>query len=279
MREVEVHLLAAGSCRHPEAMTRSTASWRPADFPALPALLVHPVEGPIMFDTGYSPSFTAATDPFPERLYRWLTPMQLSAGNDAAARCRALGFDPHDVRHVVVSHFHADHVAGLHAFSAARIHCARSGLSAAMRGGRLRSVCGGILRGLLPDDIASRACFFEEASVVDLPRTMHPFSRAADVLGDGSLLAVELPGHCPGHWGLLVADALKGPHFLVADAAWSSESIRRNLPPPRLTTAFLGTTDATRRTLAALHELAGRNPDVLLTPYHCSERAAATAGS
>ena len=260
-------------------MTRRTASWRAADFPALPALLIHPVEGPILFDTGYAPAFSAATDPFPERFYRWLTPMQLPAGHDAAARCRALGFDPHDVRHVVVSHFHADHVAGLHAFSAARIHCARSGLSAAMRGGRWRSVCGGVLRGLLPADIASRARFFEEAAAVDLPRALLPFTRAADVLGDGSLLAVELPGHCPGHWGLLVADAHKGLHFLVADAAWSSEAIRRNLSPPRLTTAFLGTTDATRRTLASLHALAARNPDVLLTPYHCSERAAAAGGS
>jgi glyoxylase-like metal-dependent hydrolase (beta-lactamase superfamily II) len=274
MREVAVRLLAAGSCRHPQAMTLRGGSWGAATFPALPALLVHPVEGPILFDTGYAAGFLEATRPFPERFYRWLTPMQLPAGGDVASQCRALGIAPEAVRHVVLSHFHADHVAGLQAFASARIHCARAGLLGATRAGRWRSVCGGVLRGLLPSDIAQRARFFEDAKRVTLPSDAIPFTEGVDLLGDGSLLAVELPGHCPGHWGLMVADAHRGLHFLVADAAWSLEAIRRNAPPPALTTAFLGSTRRYRDTLAALHALHVRNPDLVLTPYHCMERAA-----
>lgn len=275
MREVAVHVLAAGWCRHPEAMTLRGGSWRSREYPALPTLLMHPIEGPVLFDTGYAPAFMEATQTVPERFYRWLTPMHLPAGQDAASRCRERGVLPEDVRHVVLSHFHADHVAGLKAFGNAAVHCARAGFVGAFRGGRFRSVCNGVLRGLLPVDLPERAQFFEDRPRVALPRDLHPFKEGADILGDGSLLAVELPGHCPGHWGLLVADRTCGLHFLVADAAWSLDAIVRNVPPPAFTTAFLGTTGSARHTLAALHALRTVNPDVLITPYHCQQRAAA----
>jgi glyoxylase-like metal-dependent hydrolase (beta-lactamase superfamily II) len=275
MREVEVHVLAAGSCKHPQAATLRGGRWSPVAFPALPALLIHPLEGPILFDTGYAPAFDRATHPFPERMYRWLTPMRLDAGRDAASQCRARGFEPGDVRHVVLSHFHADHIAGLHDFPQARIHCARGGFVHATTRGRWRSVCSGVLKGLLPHDIAARAKFFEEAPARELCADARPFTQGADLLGDGSLLAVELPGHCPGHWGLLVADARCGLHFLVGDAAWSLGAIRSNTPPPWLTAAFLGRARLYRETLDALHTLHKRNPDLVITPYHCQERAAA----
>jgi glyoxylase-like metal-dependent hydrolase (beta-lactamase superfamily II) len=275
MREVQVHLLAAGACWHAEAMTLRGAAWTPVEYPALPALLIHPVEGPILFDTGYAQAFTDATQPFPERFYRWLTPVRLPTGWDAASQCRALGVLPAEVRHVVLSHFHADHVAGLTDFPAARIHCARGGLDLATAGGRWRNITRGVLRTLLPADIAARSQFFEEAPRRTLPRDVRPFAEGADLLGDGSLLAVELPGHCPGHWGLLAADARCGLHFLVADAAWSLAAIHDNVPPPALTTALLGDTRTGRQTLAALHALHLRNPELVITPYHCRERAAA----
>lgn len=275
MREVAVHVLASGSCSHPEAMTLRGGTWQATEFPALPTLLLHPIEGPVLFDTGYAPAFTDATQTTPERFYRWLTPMHLPAGHDAASRCRELGIPPEDVRHVVLSHFHADHVAGLRSFSNAAVHCARAGLVGALRGGRFMSVCNGILRGLLPVDLPARAQFFEDRPRVALPRDLQPFKEGADLLGDGSLLAVELPGHCPGHWGLLVADRVHGLHFLVADAAWSLDAITRNVPPPAITTSVLGTTKAARSTLAALHSLRTSNADVLITPYHCRQRAAA----
>jgi glyoxylase-like metal-dependent hydrolase (beta-lactamase superfamily II) len=274
MREVDVHVFAAGACRHPHAMTLRGGGWRPKEFPSLPTLLVHPVEGPILFDTGYSRRFLEATRSFPERLYGLLTPMQLRPGQDAASQCRALGNEPASVRHVVLSHFHADHVAGLQDFPSARIHCSRAGLAQATRGGRWRSVCGGVLRALLPVDLATRVRFFEDAPRVSLPPDAKPFTDGVDLLGDGALLAVELPGHCPGHWGLMVADSRRGLHFLVADAAWSSAAIRLNVPPPMLTTTFLGETTPYRKTLTALHALQIRNPDLMITPYHCAERAA-----
>jgi glyoxylase-like metal-dependent hydrolase (beta-lactamase superfamily II) len=195
-------------------------------------------------------------------------------GADAASQCRALGHDPADVRHVVLSHFHGDHVAGLHAFPNAAIHCARAGLHDLRRHNRVGATRRGLLPALLPDDLDQRARFFEDARQVPLPTDFRPFETGADILGDGSLLAVELPGHCPGHWGLALRDARWGSHLLVADAAWSSQAIRENRPPPALASGWLGDTGRTRQTLDALHRLSRRNPDMRLTPCHCPERAA-----
>jgi glyoxylase-like metal-dependent hydrolase (beta-lactamase superfamily II) len=277
MREVGVEVIRAGHCAHPQRMTIRDGAWRVATYPALSVLIVHPVEGPMLFDTGYDPAFFAATAPFPERFYRWLTPVTLTAGSEVAAQLGRFGLKPEDIRHLILSHFHADHIAGAHAFANAAIHCSKAGLDAACSGGRIAAVRRGVLRALLPPDIAARARFFEDAPRATLPGSLQPFDMGADILGDGSLLAVELPGHCPGHWGMVVNDSAHGANFLVADAAWSTDAIRRNMPPPAITGNFLGSAKRAEATLTRLNALWLRNPEIRLTPAHCPERAAEAA--
>lgn len=277
MRELAVSAIRVGHCLHPQIMTIQGGSLRPVVFPALAMLMIHPDEGPILFDTGYDPAFFEATRPYPERFYRWMTPVTLKPEEALGAQLAERGIAPADVRHVILSHFHADHMAGLHLFTKAAIHCARAGLDAACGAGRLAGVRKGVLRALFPPDIQARARFFEDASRITLPAEMLPFEGGADLFGDGSVLAIELPGHCPGHWGLAVKDAAHGLHFMVGDAAWSSDAIRRNVPPPAITSGFLGDTRRLRETLGRLHALWRRNPDIRLTPCHCPERAAEAA--
>ncbi|HEX8309398.1 MAG TPA: MBL fold metallo-hydrolase [Allosphingosinicella sp.] len=266
-----LRIVTTGSCRHPEVATIRGGSWRPATFPALVALIIHPAEGPILFDTGYDPAFLSSTARFPERLYRWLTPPDIAS--PAADRLASEGMDPGEVRHVVLSHFHGDHASGLSRFPNAMVHCSKAGLRSVWGRGRIRSLVAGTPRGLLPPDLPGRCAFFEDKPPVPLGRDLLPFDSGADVLGDGSLLAVPLPGHCAGHWGLLLREP-RGLHFLVADSAWSSRAIRENRPAPTFTAALLGNAGQGRETLSKLHELRTRNPDILLTPSHCAERAA-----
>lgn len=252
-------------------MTRRDAGMTPAVFPSLAALIVHPVEGPMLFDTGYDPAFFAATQHFPERLYRWITPVTLQPGQAVADQLPRFGLTPEDIRSIVVSHFHGDHVAGLIRFPQARIFCARAGLKQVQIKGRLTRVRKGLLAALTPADIDARATFFEDLPQISLGPDLAPFEKGSDLLGDGSLLGVQLPGHCPGHWGLLVRQTDDRMRFLIADAAWSSGAVRDDVPPPRLTTALLGETAPYRRTLNALHRLWARNPEVIVTPSHCEE--------
>lgn len=273
-----VHGLDTGVCRHPAAMARQGAGWAPTVFPALAGLILHPTVGPVLFDTGYDPAFFRATASFPERFYRWATPVDLPPGAAAVDQLKAFGLKAGDVRAVVISHFHGDHIAGLHAFPQAALFCARAGLDDARRPGRLARVRRGILDGLMPPDIDARARFFEDMARVSPGPDMAPFEDAADLFGDGSMLAIPLPGHCPGHWGLQVRGEDNRNHFLIGDAAWSRGAIRDNAPPPRLTTGLLGETTVYRQTLNDLHRLWVRRPDLVLTPSHCPEAAAEIVG-
>ncbi len=273
MRRVTLTGFRVGHCRHPQAMTIRGGNWAPVDFPALAFLIRHPEEGAILFDTGYDPAFWQATRPFPERLYRWTTPPRLAPGEALADQLARHGVAPGDVRHLILSHFHADHMAGTHRFPNATIHAARAGWEAMCTGGRFASVRRGMLRALAPVDFLRRVRWFEDAAPAALPPDCTPFTEGRDLLGDGSLRAVALPGHCPGHWGLLLAED-HGLHLLVADAAWSSAAIRTDTPPPFVTAALLGDAAAGRATLHDLHRLHRRNPDIRLTPSHCAECAA-----
>lgn len=273
MNEVSVKSLLTGYCMHPQVMSIRDGSWRPVAFPALAMLLVHPVEGPMLFDTGYSEHFLEATKHFPERVYRWTTPLKLMPGAAAELQVKRAGYDPLDVRHVIISHFHADHISGLAAFPNAVFHCARAGFEQICSEGRFSRVRRGLLQTLLPLDFATRARFFEDGSGVNLNTAYAPFEHGVDLLGDGSVLAVELPGHCPGHWGLAVNNIHQPGHLLVADAAWSLDAIKRNVSPPAFTTAFLGNTVKARETLRKLHTLSKSNPGLRITPCHCPERA------
>lgn len=274
MTRCRVHVLQAGLCHHPAAMARRGASLCPAEFPALAGLILHPVEGAILFDTGYDPAFFTATRGMPERLYRWATPVQLKLGHAVADQLRRFGLSPDDVRCVVISHFHGDHIAGLHAFARARLFCSRLGADELTRFGRFGRVRRGLLSALAPAGLRERARYFEDMPRTSLCAQMRPFETGVDLLGDGSLVAVHLPGHCVGHWGLLIKDGDGRNTFMIGDAAWSSAAVRDNAPPPRLTTALLGHTRTYRQTLHDLHTLAGRNSDVLIAPSHCPEIAA-----
>lgn len=273
MREVDVTIVRAGYCKHPQIMSISDGSFKPVVFPALSTVIKHPTEGFVVFDTGYDPAFNSATRFFPERMYSLLTPVTLDNGEDIASQLIRANINPADIKHIVLSHFHADHIAGVHAFPSANIHCAKAGLQAACTSGRFKALSQGILKTLIPANISSRSRFFEEAKPIALPQDFKPFEIGHDLLGDASILAVELPGHCPGHWGLALREADNCYHFLVADAAWSSDAIRRNMPSPALTSAFLGSTRKSRATLTDLHTLRKRNPDMRMTPSHCPECA------
>jgi glyoxylase-like metal-dependent hydrolase (beta-lactamase superfamily II) len=277
VKRCTVHILRAGACSHPAAAARKGAGLAPIEFPALAGLIVHPSEGPVLFDTGYDPAFLTATESFPERFYRWATPVRLKPGEAAAEQVRGFGFAPGDIRAVVVSHFHGDHVAGLHAFPKARLFCARAGLQAVRAGGRLARARQGLLAGLVPADAEARAVFFEDLPTRPLPPRFAPFEAGADLFGDGSMIAVNLPGHCPGHWGMAVRREDDAHEFFVADAAWSTDAVRALEPPPAITTQWLGRTQPYRETFGRLHALWKSNPELQLTPSHCPEAAARAA--
>lgn len=273
---MEVTLLRAGSCVHPAGVVLPGRGWRALTFPAAVGVIRHPRQGVVLFDTGYSPRFHDATRRLPYRIYALITPVSIGPEETVAARLGGMGLAPEDVALVVVSHFHADHVGAARDFPRARFVCAEKAWTAVRGLSGLRALRAGFLPSLLPEDFEHRLDFLEACPLVRLPADLAPFEQAWDVLGDGSLLAVPLPGHAPGHVGLYLPSVGQGL-FLVADAAWRFESIAGPAWPHPLASLVLHDVRAYRETLARLHQLHRANPHLRMVPSHCERSLARQA--
>lgn len=276
--KLQWRIYEAGFCRHPERATRAGAPLAACEFPALVFRLTHPQHGHLLFDTGYSRHFFRATDAFPERLYRWVTPVHLHEGMSFAEQLEREGIAADDIAWVLLSHLHGDHVGGVGDFARARIGLARAAWDELRTLGRVAALRRGLLPALLDEAAQRRLHFFEDGAETPLPPAFAAFGSGHDLFGDGSVRIVPLPGHASGHVGLLFAD-VEGLVLLVADAAWSSAAIRDGAPPPALVTGWLGDTAAYRATLAKLQALQHAEPGLRIVPSHCRDWRPAKAAA
>jgi len=266
---IELTLFATGYCTHSERLTIRGGTTRSVKFPAGFALIRHPEFGPILFDTGYSERFFAETKRFPASLYARLTPVFFAPEQSASNQLRGLGIEPEAVKLIVLSHFHADHVGGLRDFPNAAFVYLREAYDAVKHRRGVSAVRAAFLPGLLPDDFEARAKPLDESRTVPLPDG-YPFARGIDVLGDGSLVAVDLPGHAAGQIGLLVRTAAHD-YLLCADAVWSSRAYRENRPPHPLATLIMASRRDYKTSFAKLVELHARHPRLRIIPSHCMD--------
>jgi glyoxylase-like metal-dependent hydrolase (beta-lactamase superfamily II) len=193
-------------------------------FPAIFALLEHPTQGQILFDTGYSERFFTETRRFPASLYRRLTPVYLRPEETAVRQLAVRGIAATDVRMVIISHFHADHVCGLADFPNARYCYFEDAYTTVCQRRGLRALRAAFLPGLIPPDFVERSQPITISQFQPLPPAYTPFDRGVDLFGDGALIAVCVPGHAAGQMGLFVQTDGGEHYFLVADACWHSRA-------------------------------------------------------
>jgi len=268
---VKFDLLRVGSCSHPECAALRGGGIRAIDFPALVGLVEHPRLGLMLYDTGYSRHFAAATRSFPECLYRLLTPVRLPPGEELLVQLEERGLAASDIGTIFISHFHADHVAGLRDFPSARFIATSAEHRLVGGRGRLGRLRGAYLRDLLPSDFESRLLGAESFSICRLPDTWSPFREGFDLAGDGSLVGIDLPGHTASQLGLAFrTEGEPAPLFLVGDACWKVEGLERNRPPSRLAYGLFHDGKAYDETFAALRGLHLRGDGPSLIPSHCS---------
>ncbi len=276
---VRVRLLAVGSCHARAWLVDGRRGGGELIFPAMVAVIDHPHAGTILFDTGYGAPLLASKSGA-ARFYRRVLPFQLADDERIVRQLEGLGVRPTELRAIFLSHFHPDHVGGLRELPALPLIYSRDGLDRLrrLRGlARLRAV---FLPELLPADFDERARAIEDLPAVALDERWQPFTTAHDLLGDGSLLAVALPGHALGQHGLVCRLAGGRELFLVADAAWVHTNVDDLALPAWPVRQLLGDGKTLVETLRLLHALRRRRPELLLVPSHCevSQRAFTAGG-
>lgn len=225
---------------------------RNVEFPVYSFVIEHP-DGPIAIDTGVG---AQARSPRPLHQRRFVPdPIKRRAIGPAM---RATGFDPADVRRVVITHLDWDHAGGLAHFPNAEILVHRpEHESASTRAGRWRYE-----PRLWPESF--------RPTVFDLdPDPYGPFPASKALTDDGSVRIVPLPGHSVGQIGVIVRSG-NVRLLLVADHILRQDWFVEDYASGRLLGLGIFNAADARETSRRIRELADSAPTVLV-PSHDDE--------
>jgi glyoxylase-like metal-dependent hydrolase (beta-lactamase superfamily II) len=194
------------------------AGWREAALPVNAFLVRHPA-GVCLFDAGQT-ARAAERGYFP----RWqpffrLARFELDADDEVEAQLEAYGTSPEEVRWVVLSHLHTDHVGGLAPLAGSEVLVSETEWELA------RGVAGRV-RGYLPQYWPRGL----QPTRLELDRdSFGPFPASHALVEDESLVVVSTPGHTRGHVSLLVRRE-EGDVLLGGDLAHTRSDLDRVVP-------------------------------------------------
>jgi N-acyl homoserine lactone hydrolase len=175
---------------------------KPITVPLLAFLIDHP-QGVVLFDTGVDTD--AEGDPF----------LDTSPDRRIDRQMERLGYRPEDVRYVVMSHLHLDHVGCMPLFPQATFIVRRQELRAAW----------------WPDPYERGYAFDLLLKARSLKYLQLPDGESFDMFGDGRLVCIDTKGHTEGHQSLVVDLPQSGKVVLAGDAAQVAENLEEGVPP------------------------------------------------
>jgi glyoxylase-like metal-dependent hydrolase (beta-lactamase superfamily II) len=175
---------------------------KPITIPLLMFLIDHP-KGLVVFDTGVDTD--DVSDPV----------LETSPDRRIDRQMRQLGYEPRDVKYVILSHLHLDHVGCMRLFPDATFIVRRQELRAAWW-----------------PDAYERGYDFDGLLRTRHLRYLQPGAdEALDVFRDGSLVCIDTKGHTEGHQSLVVSLPITGTVVLAGDAVQVLENLTGKIPP------------------------------------------------
>jgi glyoxylase-like metal-dependent hydrolase (beta-lactamase superfamily II) len=154
----------AGYCTMYDRFARRDGAWQRVRFPAAVGLMHHATRGWILFDTGYHPRFFEETRRWPYRLMRYATKVYVQPHETASAQLMAAGIDIASIRHVLLSHVHTDHVAGVADFKNSTLWLHRHAFENVLELEGWAAVKQGVVPALMETGWKERAEVFESAN-------------------------------------------------------------------------------------------------------------------
>jgi len=230
-------------------------------------LIEHPKHGWILYDTGYTQRFFEATKNYPHRIYARITQVAIDPKDEVHAQLQENGIQPSDIQHVIITHFHGDHVAGLLDFPNAIFYASRPALHQALSISSFFSFTKGILKALHPTDLKERTNIIEDIATIK----KHPvLGTTYDLFHDDSIHLIPLPGHAAGQLGVLLETA-KHQYLLAADSVWLKRSYEDMILPSSIVRIFFHSWSNFKASLKKLNEFHRSYPEVKIVPTHCAE--------
>jgi glyoxylase-like metal-dependent hydrolase (beta-lactamase superfamily II) len=266
MKTCKLYLSHAGYCTSKASHAVKGDPGAEIQFGALFGLIEHPEKGWILFDTGYTNRFFEATRKYPNKLYAKITKVYLKPEEEASEFIQSFGLSADDIKHVIISHFHGDHISGLREYNNATFYCSKPAYKQVKQVSDFFAVTKGILKELLPADFEQRLQFIEDIAVKSEDEC---FGKSYDLFGDNLITLFSLPGHAAGQMGLQLTTE-KRKYFLVADACWDLRAITENKLPNPIVRLFFDSWSDYKESIYKLQAFHKRFPEVVLVPTHCA---------
>ncbi|WP_217576756.1 MBL fold metallo-hydrolase [Mesorhizobium sp. GbtcB19] len=240
-------------------------------------LIFHPAAGPVLIDTGYTPeALLGERRGRMLRLYSALLKPQLNVDEQVLPVLRRFGLSLDDIRAVVVTHFHADHISGLSLFRNARFIASDAAWARVKARSSRQNLRHGVFTELFPADFDAR---LDGISAKPRVAAHGDTPGGADLFGDGSVIAVDLPGHADGQFGLLF-NGLDRPLLYAVDVQWLLSALIEKRTPGFPATLIAEDAAAIEPTSAMLRRFLAAGGEVMLchdpapTPYDLAPEAA-----
>jgi glyoxylase-like metal-dependent hydrolase (beta-lactamase superfamily II) len=162
-------------------------------------LVVHP-QGVLLWDTGIADATAELADG-----QRIIDSIVFKVPKTLRSQLSEIGVDPSSVDYLGLSHLHIDHVGNVELFPDATVLMQQAEYDA----------------GYGPD--AQKLTLIPETYAALERDRIQTVVGDHDVFGDGTVVLRSLPGHTPGHQGLLVDLRDSGPILLATDIAYSAQ--------------------------------------------------------
>lgn len=264
--EVKLSFYASGYCEAHARVVNPINGKGKTKFYAVWALLQIPSVGNVLFDTGYSEKFSIATNSFPNRFYRWATPVTFYKKNSAKNILRDKGIDAKDINYVIISHFHADHISALVDFPNAKFICSKIAYQQVQKSSGVKAVSKGIIHELIPADFGERVEYIEEIadniSVNKYGITEFLF------LGLKNFKLLLLPGHAKGMLGFHFISPEKNILF-ATDASWNYNYYRDGILPSKIVKLFFDSWTDFVTTIEKLKKMEESEEEITILFTHC----------
>lgn len=225
-----VHRIQTGAVRvHPQQVegskfnrsiwiltSRKWTEWLPINT----YLIEHP-KGLVLFDTGEDPSVNESDFyPWWAPQYRKMCQFKIRESESVTEGILRLGFSPDDVRYVILSHLHSDHVGGIARLTKSEFVISEREWADGQRLGAT-FMHGYQKHRFYNPDYKYQIIHHEKMNQAGA------FINGYDLIGDGSLVIVPTPGHTFGHQSLLVNG--RQPVCLAGDAIYTQSQFKREV--------------------------------------------------
>jgi len=225
------------------------ARWPKSMKTGLLCILIETNAGLVLVNTGLGTQDYANPTWF-THFFRVITSMPFDSREAAVNRLRNLGYEPKDIRHIILTHMHFDHCGGLPDFPQGKIYVHRREFEVFVKGTRRFMEMAYIKRNntritdwSLYESIGEKWYGFDAI-------LLHDF--------DPQIWLIPLFGHSYGHCGVAIQTPT-GWHFHCGDAG---VDIENNIAPDWLIATALGPHWPRLRAFAQSH------PEVKLTASH-----------